>query len=212
MIFEQIRTGGDRNFAYLIGDEKSSEGALVDPSYNPKECLAAAEKHRLAVRYVINTHGHYDHTDGNQTVQKRTGAQIVAHESARHPHDMSVSDGDVLTLGDLEVKCIHTPGHTGDGICLLVAGKLMTGDTLFVGKVGGTDFGPGAKREFESLHRLMELPDETEVYPGHDYGVAPTSTIGHEKKTNPFLLRTDFEDFVYLKEHWAEYKREHGIR
>lgn len=212
MIFEQIRTGGDRNFAYLVGDEESREGALVDPSYDPKKCLAAAEKHRLAVKYVINTHGHSDHSNGNQTVVKRTGAKVVAHASAYHQHDIDARDGGTLALGNLELKFIHTPGHTGDGICILVGGKLMTGDTLFVGKVGGTDFGPGAKREFESLHRLMELPDDTEVHPGHDYGTAPTSTIGNEKKTNPFLLRTDFEDFVYLKQHWAEYKAEHGIK
>jgi hydroxyacylglutathione hydrolase len=212
MIFEQIRTGGDRNFAYLIGDVESGEGALVDPSYNPKKCLAAAEKHRLVVKYVINTHGHYDHTNGNQTVVKRTGAKVVAHPSASQQHDIDADDGGTLALGDLKLEFIHTPGHTGDAICILAAGKLITGDTLFVGKVGGTDLGPGAKREFEGLHRLMELPDETEVYPGHDYGVAPTSTIGHEKKTNPFLLKTDFEDFVYLKEHWAEYKAKHGIK
>jgi glyoxylase-like metal-dependent hydrolase (beta-lactamase superfamily II) len=82
-----------------------------------------------------------------------------------------------------------------------------------VGKVGGTDYGPGAREEYDSLHsKLMTLPDETEVWPGHDYGVAPNSTIGHEKQTNPFILRETFEEFVDLKRNWLEYKREHGIQ
>ena len=91
-------------------------------------------------------------------------------------------------------------------------GKLVTGDTLFVGKVGGTDYGAGARAEYDSLHRkLMVLPDETEVWPGHDVGVAPRSTIGHEKRTNPFLRCEDFAAFVELKRNWLEYKRRHGI-
>ena len=91
-------------------------------------------------------------------------------------------------------------------------GKLITGDTLFVGKVGGTDYGEEARREYESLHRkLLTLPAETEVWPGHDVGVAPSSTIGHERRTNPFLLRRSFDEFVELKCSWLEYKREHGI-
>lgn len=212
MIFEQIPTGGDRNFAYLVGDEASGECALVDPSNDPAKCVKAARKHNLVVKYVINTHGHSDHTNGNETVRKRTGARVVAHESAWQAHDMTVRDGATLKLGELELRFIHTPGHTDDAVCILAGEKLMTGDTLFVGKVGGTDFGDGARTEFESLRRLMKLPDEVEVYPGHDYGVAPSSTIGRERETNPFILRKEFDDFVDLKKHWAEYKAEHGIK
>jgi glyoxylase-like metal-dependent hydrolase (beta-lactamase superfamily II) len=91
-------------------------------------------------------------------------------------------------------------------------GKLISGDTLFVGKVGGTDLGPGARKEWESLQKLMRLPDPTEVWPGHNYGVAPTSTIGHEKKTNPFLLQPTFDAFIDLKANWLEYKKKHGIK
>ena len=127
--------------------------------------------------------------------------------------DVPVDDGDTLALGELEVKFIHTPGHSDDHICVLCEDKLVSGDCLFVGKVGGTDLGDGARREYESLHnKLMVLPPETEVWPGHDYGVAPSSTIGHELETNPFLLRESFEDFVHLKANWIEYKRQHGIK
>jgi hydroxyacylglutathione hydrolase len=91
-------------------------------------------------------------------------------------------------------------------------GALFTGDTLFVGKVGGTDLSGGARAEYESLHKkLMALPDETKVYPGHDVGIAPVSTVAHERETNPFLLQPDYPAFVDLKRNWAEYKREHGI-
>jgi len=209
MIFEQIRTGGDRNFAYLVGDEVSGMAALVDPSYDPKGCIRRAEKRGLTVLYVINTHGHCDHTDGNETVQSNTGAEIVANDPAA---DVPVKDHDTISLGRLQLEILHTPGHTEDGICILAGGKLMTGDTLFVGKVGGTGSRESAMTEYRSLKRLMELPDETEVYPGHDYGVAPSSTIGNEKKTNPFILQPDFEAFLDLKNNWADYKRKHGIK
>jgi glyoxylase-like metal-dependent hydrolase (beta-lactamase superfamily II) len=90
---------------------------------------------------------------------------------------------------------------------------LITGDTLFVGKVGGTDLGDGARREYDSLHnKLMTLPDHIEVWPGHNFGSAPSSTIGNERRTNPFLQQKSFEDFVHLKAHWIQYKREHGLK
>ncbi len=208
MIFEQIRTGGDRNFAYLVGDGKTNRAAVVDPSNVPALVLERAKEHGLEVKYLINTHGHYDHTDGNSHVRSKTGAELVA---------CGAADGETFSLGDVELKIIHTPGHTTDGICILVSapgesGKLMTGDTLFVGKVGGTGYGDDARAEYDSLHdKLMTLPDETEVWPGHDYGVAPSSTIGNEKATNPFILRESFEDFVDLKRNWPAYKQEHGI-
>jgi hydroxyacylglutathione hydrolase len=210
MIFEQIRTGGDRNFAYLVGDEASKQAALVDPSNSPDKCVDRAEAHGLKVVYVVNTHGHYDHTDGNEAVRGRTGAQLVANSGRA---DIRVGDGDTVSLGKLALRIIHTPGHTDDGICILAEDHLVTGDTLFVGKVGGTDLSDGAQKEFDSLKRLLELPGETTVWPGHDYGTAPTSTIGNERETNPFLTRLNsFEDFVDLKRNWADYKREHGIK
>lgn len=210
MIFEQIRTGGDRNFAYLLGDEASKQAALVDPSNSPDKCVDCAEAHGLKVVYIVNTHGHYDHTDGNEAVRNRTGAQLVANGARA---DINVRDGDTVSLGGLTLRIIHTPGHTDDGICILAEGHLVTGDTLFVGKVGGTDLSAGARKEFESLKRLLELPGETTVWPGHDYGTAPSSTIEIERETNPFLTRINsFEDFVDLKQNWAEYKLKHGIQ
>jgi hydroxyacylglutathione hydrolase len=212
MIFEQIRVGGDRNFAYLAGDEGARAAVVVDPAHNPELVLERAAAHGLAVACLVNTHGHPDHVNGNATILARTGAQWL-HAGAPGAHD-----GARLPLGRLTLTFIHTPGHTPDSLCLLVEesgspGKLITGDTLFVGKVGGTGFGEDARAEYSSLHeKLLSLPDETEVWPGHDYGLAPSSTIGHERRTNPFLLRESFEAFVELKVNWFEYKRRHGIR
>lgn len=213
MIFEQIRAGGDRNFAYIAGDEDSRAGIVVDPSFDCEHLLARLRAHGLKVRYIVSTHSHADHIAGNATVKRETGALVAAHASSRAAHDVSVEDGTELEAGGLRARIIHTPGHTLDSICVLISGRLLAGDTLFVGKVGGTDFGEGARLEYESLHRkLMTLPDSTEVWPGHDYGVRPHSTIGEEKLTNPFLLRANLSDFIELKKNWLEYKRLHGIK
>jgi glyoxylase-like metal-dependent hydrolase (beta-lactamase superfamily II) len=127
--------------------------------------------------------------------------------------DTRVPDGTVLKLGDLELEVINTPGHTEDSICIKVENKLITGDTLFVGKVGGTYSDRDAKTEFESLKKIMRLHPETEVWPGHNYGVRQSSTIGFEQSSNPFIIRlADFNDFLWLKKNWARYKQEHGIK
>ena len=212
MIFEQIAVGGDRNFAYLIGDEETRTAAVVDPAYNPELVLERADARGLEVVYLINTHGHYDHASGNDHVLSRTKAKLLTGGPG------GVADEAKVALGIVELTFLHTPGHTPDSICVLATeagkpGKLVTGDTLFVGKVGGTGYGDDARAEYDSFHgKLMLLPDEVEVWPGHDVGVAPSSTIGHERRTNPFLLRESFEEFVELKRNWLEYKREHGIQ
>ena len=213
MIFQQIRAGGDRNFGYLIGDEETKEAAVIDPSSSPGVFPPAAEKHGLKIVYIIGTHGHGDHTSGMAALKRETGAKIVMHNSSPGSADINVADGDALKLGKLELKIIHTPGHTSDSMCILAGDKLVTGDTLFVGKVGGTQAEQAAKIEYDSLfNKLMKLDDGIEVYPGHDYGVAPTSTVGHERATNPFLLRKGSKDFMWLKDNWAAYKLEHGIK
>ena len=212
MLFQQIPVGGDRNFAYLVADDTSKKALIVDPAYDTDRILSPINKHRLRVLYVVNTHGHYDHTQLSGEVASATGAKLVAHESVAGLAKSGVKDGDILPVGSLDVRIIHTPGHTADSICLLAEDKLITGDTLFVGKVGGTTQESQARQEYDSLfNKLLRLPDNVEVWPGHDYGVQPNSTIGHERQTNPFLLRTSFEDFLDLKINWAQYKKEHGI-
>lgn len=212
MFFKQLKAGGDRNFSYIIADETTCEAAVIDPASSPDEELSVLKQRGLTLKYIINTHDHFDHTGGNVFLAERTGAKIAMHESARSHCDIGMGDGDVLLLGSLGLKIIHTPGHTYDSICILVEKELVTGDTLFVGKVGGTGYGSDARDEYDSLHnKLMTLPADTRVWPGHDYGVRPSSTIGDEKCENPFILRDSFESFVELKRNWLEYKRKHGI-
>jgi glyoxylase-like metal-dependent hydrolase (beta-lactamase superfamily II) len=213
VIFEQIPVGGDRNFAYLVGDRPGGSAFVVDPSYSPAAVHAIAREKGLSIRAIACTHDHADHTNGNDDLRARTGAEIWMHRSSATGEIRPVEDGEVLRVGALEVRAIHTPGHTPDSVCYLVGGKLFSGDTLFVGKVGGTGFGEDARAEFDSLHdKLLSLPDSTEVWPGHDYGVRPSSTIGDERRTNPFLLQPDLASFLALKKNWLQYKKEHGIR
>lgn len=213
MIFHQIDAGGDRNFAYLIADHPGGRAALIDPPPNSSRYAPLIEGDDLHVEYVIITHGHGDHTWGVSEARERFGAKVVAHSSIALTVDHPVDDGDTLPLGSLELRFIYTPGHTDDSICVLCGNKLVTGDLLFVGKVGGTDLGEGARREYHSLHeKIMVLDDDIEVWPGHDFGTAPSSTIGHERANNPFIVRESFEDFVDLKMNWLQYKRKHGIK
>jgi hydroxyacylglutathione hydrolase len=215
MIFEQIPADGDRNFAYLIGDESMREAAIVDPSYAPERALDHATRHGLNVRHVISTHSHPDHIAGNAYILERTKASEVLHESSPHPSQVRVKDNEELALGAIRLGFLHTPGHIPDHVCILAGSKLLTGDLLFVGKVGGTGghfVGSDPKQEWESLQRLMKLDPSIEVWPGHDYGVAPSSTIGKEIATNPFLLCKNLDEFLHLKDHWAEYKQLHNIK
>jgi len=213
VILKQILAGGDRNFSYIIADEISHAAAAIDPGFPPASETDFLKQNGLLLRYIINTHGHTDHTAGNEMLAKLTGARIAMHASTRSKHDIDLNDGDHMELGSLELTIIHTPGHTHDSLCILADGNLITGDTLFVGKIGGTGFGRDAWDEYQSIRRkLVPLPPETKVWPGHDYGVRPSSTIGDELRENPFILRDSFESFVDLKKNWAEYKRIHGIQ
>jgi hydroxyacylglutathione hydrolase len=198
MIFKQIPVGSFQNFAYIIGDEKTKTGAIVDPAWETDKLLKPCEELGLQVRFVINTHSHNDHVQGNEQIAKRTGAKIVMHERASLKKDVSVKDGDVIEVGSVKVKVIHTPGHCPDSICLLVDGKLLTGDTLFVGECGRTDLSGGnASQMYDSLfNKILPLQDSIEVYPGHNYGSKPSSTIGFERKNNYTLKPRTKAEFV----------------
>lgn len=199
-------------FCYLVYDEVGGEGILIDPAGDEGRLLQLLTEHGVRLRYIVNTHGHPDHTCGNDHLRKETGALVVMHAQdddffqkpevrgwanmmgldAASPADVRVQDGDELSFGTITMKFIHTPGHTQGACCILIDGNLFTGDTLFVGAVGRTDL-PGASFE-QLLHslktRIVTLPPQTIVWPGHDYGDSPQSTVRHEAETNPYI--TDF--------------------
>jgi len=211
MIFKQIESGGDRNFAYLIANSPTKEAIIIDPSPDAEAVAKAVEDSGLELKYLINTHSHYDHSAGNKSFKtSKTGNPVILINCSK---ETEIKTEITIKLGDLEISLIPTPGHTSDSICIKAENKLVTGDTLFVGKIGGTYSEADAEKEFHSLNKLMLLPPDTEIWPGHNYGVKPSSTIGEELKENPFIKRlNDYNQFLWLKNNWAAYKKEHGIK
>jgi hydroxyacylglutathione hydrolase len=198
MFFRQVQQHGD-NFSYILADETTGEAAVVDSSYNAGEIIRVLKAENLQLEYVINTHGHSDHTAGNKELVSIFDAKIVAHRLSRINADVMVNDGDIINIGSIPMKVIYTPGHTSDSICLLVDNKkLLTGDTLFVGECGRTDLpGGNSASMYKSLfHKLLKLSDDVEVYPGHDYGPKSISTIGEEKRSNYTLETRSLQEFI----------------
>lgn len=196
------------NFCYMVGDESTRTCAVIDPAFDPRKILDEVADAGFTITHVINTHGHSDHTSGNAAIIEATGAQLCIHSADADQVTRLLSkvlsrfmggkgspkasrlleDNDIIDIGQTRLKVIHTPGHTPGSICLHGDGNLFTGDTLFVGAVGRTDFPGGSFNQLlSSIHeKLYTLPDDTRVWPGHDYGPSPSSTIGDEKRSNPF--------------------------
>jgi len=197
MFFKQIKYRGD-NFSYIIADVGSREVGVVDPSFNVDAIILILKDQNFNLKYIINTHGHPDHTAGNEELKSAFHSKIVAHKLSHVSQDISVVDGDRIRLGTVTIEIIHTPGHTPDSICLLTEGKLLTGDTLFVGECGRTDLPGGNVKDMyvSLLQRIAKLDDSIEVYPGHDYGPSPNSTIGREKQTNYTLQNRTLQQFI----------------
>ncbi len=214
LVFEQIRAGGDRNLGYLLADREAGRGVLIDPSYSPDAFVQRALDQNIAITHVINTHSHPDHINGNEHAMERTRAPLVAHVDAPTQPAIAVTDGQELAIGSLVLRFIHVPGHCHDHVLVYERRHaiLITGDLLFVGKVGGTRTEADARIEWDSLRRLESLPGETTVWPGHDYGVRPSSTIALEKASNPFLRCHDVDAFLALKRDWADLKVRYGLK
>lgn len=214
-IFEQIRAGGDRNFGYLLADREAKQGVLIDPSYSPEAFVQRALEQGVTITYIINTHGHPDHINGNAKAIELTGAPVAAHPNLVPPPNVPLGDGQELAVGTLRLTFLHAPGHCEDHLVVYEPshGILITGDLLFVGKVGGTRTEEDTRTEWHSLQRVLNtIPDDCTVWPGHDYGVRPSSTIGMEKKTNPFLRCPDLASFLQLKKDWADFKKKYGLK
>jgi glyoxylase-like metal-dependent hydrolase (beta-lactamase superfamily II) len=188
MIIRQLEVGYMDNFCYIVGCENTKKATVIDPGPDVEQIMSAAREEGLDIATIVNTHAHGDHTAGNAKLKALTGAKIVIHEldAGGYPEaDVLLSDEKTLQVGEVVFDVIHTPGHTPGGICLFADGNLFTGDTLFVGDSGRTDLAGGDRATLgKSIRRLMKLPDTTVVWPGHDYGPTPFSTIGWEKRNN----------------------------
>ncbi|HEX2615288.1 MAG TPA: MBL fold metallo-hydrolase [Nitrososphaera sp.] len=195
----QIPVGQMANFTYIVADEDSGDAAIIDPSWDLDDVFHALKKNGLKAKYVINTHTHFDHVLGNEQVAEVTGAKIIQHENSKLQKDIAVKDGDAIEVGSIKMKVMHTPGHSKDSMCLILDDQLIfTGDTLFVGNCGRTDLpGSDPAEMYHSLFdRLAGLDEKLVVYPGHNYGPTPTSTIGNEKKTNYVLQPRSKQEFL----------------
>ena len=192
-MIRQIPIGPMENFAYLIGDPAAKVCAAVDPAWNAQEILRVAEGKGWTIATILLTHSHFDHANALEVLAELTGAEIYVHEAdvADLPSNLELhptKEGTKIPIGSLTVACLHTPGHTPGSQCFLVDDALITGDTLFVDNCGRVDL-PGSSPSdmLASLSRLAKLDPAIVVYPGHNYGPTPTSTIGEQRKTNPYL-------------------------
>ncbi|MGB3975262.1 MAG: MBL fold metallo-hydrolase [bacterium] len=207
MVLKTLIVGPLEVNCYLIGDDKGGPIGIVDPGGDAKLILKAVEKLGRPVAYIVNTHGHFDHVGAVEELKCKLGVEYLIHKDerkvleempdhmeffgleAQNPPMVSryIEDGDLLTLGALTIKVIHTPGHSPGGVCLYSeeTGQLISGDTLFHESVGRTDL-PGGDTDTmltSIAEKILTLPDQTRVFPGH----GPETQIGHEKKFNPFL-------------------------
>ncbi|WPD21812.1 MAG: MBL fold metallo-hydrolase [Candidatus Electrothrix scaldis] len=208
MRIQQLTVGMMSVCCYIVSCEKTGKAAVIDPGGDEERILATCKEHSLDVMYIVNTHGHPDHVCGNGPVQKATGAQIIMHRADAEffgtsdaksyfsmlglpespPADILIEDGEQIIIGEETLSVIHTPGHTPGGVCLYNKPDCFTGDTLFVGGVGRTDFPGGSMPQLSQSikERLLTLPPETVVWPGHGYG-GFQSTIGDEAEGNPYF-------------------------
>lgn len=198
MIVRQIPVGTMANFVYLVIEEETREAMVVDSGWETGPIEEAAAEAAADVKFAVATHEHFDHVSTLDDLAGRLGAKVVAHLDSPIRCDLRVAGGDVLRLGAEVIRVIHTPGHTGDSICLHDGSHLFTGDTLFVGTIGRIERDK-AEEMFTSLHDvILKLPPSTVIFPGHDYGEVPSRTLEEEAGSNPFLKAATLTDFLEL--------------
>jgi len=198
MKVHQIQVGNMQNFSYIVEDEDTSESIIIDPSWDLIELEMIIKENNVKIKYIVNTHHHFDHTIGNEAMVESTKAPIIQHENSELKHDITVKDGDFIEFGNSKLKVLHTPGHSQDSICLVGDGKIFSGDTLFVGNCGRIDLpGGSAKELYHSLFDILHNLDETlVVYCGHNYGSSETSTLRQEKLTNHVMQKRTEQQFL----------------
>lgn len=200
MIFHQIADGGCQS--YLIGCPVSCAAALIDPALGQIDrYLGIAAREGLRIRTIVETHTHADHFSAARDLGERLGVPVVMHRNAPAPYvGMRVEDGQTIAVGELRLRVLHTPGHTSDSMCLQVADRVFTGDTLLIGATGRTDLPSGDPEQlYESLFgKLLKLPPETLVYPAHDYKERSHTSIGAELESNPRLQKRDRAAFIEM--------------
>ncbi len=210
MILKSFVVGSLGVNAFIMGCEEKKEAIIIDPAGSEEMLASEIDKLGLRLKYIVNTHGHPDHTSGNKRMKELTGAPVLMHKQDDEffrmpeavatfrawgfepapPADGFLQDGKSVDFGNIKLDVIHTPGHSPGSVCLVGQGYIVTGDTLFINGIGRTDL-PGGSMQILNVslkEKILPLPDELIVLPGHDYGPMPTDTLGNQKKTNPYLM------------------------
>lgn len=205
MKLNQLTVGQLGVNCYIVSCEYTKEALVIDPGDNAEKILEKIDQENLQLKYIVNTHGHADHIGANHILKNKTNAAIAIHADdapmlgdpklnlsvyigasiISDDADIILNAGDSITIGNINLSVLHTPGHTKGGICLLTEGILFSGDTLFAESIGRCDFPDGSMTDiiYSIKNQLMNLPDTVKVYPGH----GPTTTIGWERNHNPYL-------------------------
>ncbi|MCC6276468.1 MAG: MBL fold metallo-hydrolase [Oligoflexia bacterium] len=210
LVIESLRIGPEKNFCYLIIEPQSREAVLIDAAFEPEKVARWCQEHRVKVNMLLATHGHWDHCEGfHDLLIQLPIPQVAAHQldgprlkRFKIENPTMLHDGQYIKIGAEKIQVMHLPGHTEGGLGVLVFDEwqqpkaLISGDTLFIGQCGRTDL-PGGSDEamFDSLQRIKSLPGTCIIYPGHDYGFAPTDTLAHQIETNPTLMAQTLVDF-----------------
>ncbi len=218
LVLKQIEVGPMMNFVYILGCEKTRQAAVVDPAWDIPSIRDTAQEMDLEIGHVFLTHCHPDHINGLPELVEATNARVHMHSlEAEYMRQMAVqfgvpagfvnlvtrnyepvSDGEQIMLGELPVRVLHTPGHTPGSVCYMVRDSLFSGDTLFINACGRVDLpgsDPGAMW-FSLNRKLAALDNATVIYPGHNYGGRHSSTIGEQRRSNPYMQYASEQDFV----------------
>lgn len=201
----QLKLGPMDNFVYLVGAEDARETAIVDPAWDVEAAVRAAAEDGRSLTHALLSHHHFDHVNGLPAVLAQGGIRVYAHRDdvpklapEVRREVTALGAGDSVEVGPLPMKAMHTPGHTPGSTCWHAGEGLFAGDTVFVNACGRCDLAGGDPEEmFRSLKRVSELPDEVRLYPGHDYGDVPVSSIAREKERNPYFQKlSSLSDFI----------------
>lgn len=199
----QLLLGPLQNFVYVLADDVTRRALVVDPGWDSAAILQRLAEHDLTLAGLLVTHTHFDHINAVGELVKRHDVPVYVHTAEREPMPVRASSvkrvngGDEIALGEHAVRLLHTPGHTPGSSCFLVNNRLMTGDTLFVKACGRSDLPGGDPAQlYHSLDQIAQLDEQITVYPGHHYGDTPQSTVGDEKRANPFLQLHSPQEFV----------------
>jgi len=214
LYFKQLEIGPMKNYVYLIGSTETRKAAVVDAAWEIETILKIAAQDEMEITHALVTHTHPDHVgggfagmaiDGATELLEKCKAKVVVHKAEAEfikglsPTDMIKSDnGDKIDVGGVEIQLMHTPGHTPGSQCFLIGGRVISGDTMFIDACGRVDFpGGNAEQMYYSLtQKLMALPEDTVLYPGHNYATLNHATIGEQKKTNPYLRFASLKQFM----------------